>query len=195
MTDHTPLKLNAADFKDRLKKLIPFMSTDETRYYLCGVHLAFTSPKLKLTATNGHILCEMLVDVPETSPEEAEFALIIPAVAVKHLVKIIKGKAEDYFLLTVREGGKEVVFDFFDFTYVTRTVDFQYPDTARVIPEGKLRMREGLNAGYLLAALNALGNKAVDISVDDAEKAAEMPHLLTSSESEGIRCVVMPMRI
>jgi DNA polymerase III sliding clamp (beta) subunit (PCNA family) len=188
------LKLSGSDFKDRLKKITPFQSDDEVRYFLNGVYLEYAGEKLRAVATNGHILCEMDIECESDSKES--FKVILPRAAVAHLIKVIPSKTtEPHFTMTVQEDGKYIEFDFFEFKYITATINGTFPDYARVIPQGSVRMREGLNAKYLMAVLKALNNTPVDISVDDAEKASHLPHLLTSIEEISTRCVIMPMRV
>lgn len=191
------IKLYGSDFKDRLKKLKPFMSTEETRYYLCGIFFQFKDSILTAAATNGHILQEQVFDVETELSKQygKEFSVICPRAAIEHLIKIIPTKEEAAFTMQVIDDGANIRFDFFEFEYITATVDGTYPDYEKLIPKGTVSLQSGLNAGYLIAALAALGNTAVDICVDDKEKADQTPHLLTSSETKGIRCVIMPARI
>jgi DNA polymerase III sliding clamp (beta) subunit (PCNA family) len=179
------IKLNASDLKSRFKKLTPFMSKEATRYYLQGVYLEYADNRLKATATNGHILCTMEWDV---EGEHEPFAVICPAGAVSHICKI--GTVHDVLIQT---DGKYIEFDFFDFHYKTPVVDGTYPDYNNIIPEGKSRLQKGMNAKYVIAALKALDNKPVNIEVDS--NLESVPHLFSSDEVEGIRCVVMPQRV
>jgi DNA polymerase III sliding clamp (beta) subunit (PCNA family) len=189
----TTLKLlSAADLKNRFKKMIPFMSTEDTRHYLKGVYFEYENNTLKATATNGHILCNMEWQLTESVGED--FNVIVPAHAVKHLVKIITAKnAEDGGVL-LHFDGTEITFTFTDFSYQTKAVDGAYPDYSQFLPKGKDRLQTGLNASYLIDVLKALSNSPVDISVDDSENAASQPHLFASKDEDGVRCVIMPMR-
>lgn len=200
--NETVLGIDFAEFKDRLQKMVPFMSTEETRYYLCGVLMKFDGKKLFLVATNGHILCEstFYAEAPKDTDEGKEalepFEVICPAKAVKDLIRAIpRVSLMEGKLRVFGDGKKKISFEFDETEYVARCIDGSFPDYLRVIPDGKVKMREGMNAKYLLAALKALGNVAVDVSVDtDGEDGFTAPHLLTSKAMEGMRCVVMPMR-
>lgn len=185
------IKISGNFFKDRMKKLKPFMSTEETRYYLNGAYLEFDGETLKATATNGHILSQMTIECQHDNGKP--FAVICPRQSIDHVLKII-GKG-DVFTIHVALDGRSIRFDFADHVYMTKTIDGTYPDYGRVIPEGKVKMRECIKAEYLLDCLKALGNVPVDMSVDKEEEAASLPHLLTSQEAAGIVCVVMPMRV
>lgn len=189
--------LSAADLKSRFKKIIPFMSTEDTRYYLQGVYLEYENGNLKATATNGHILCTMEWDLPEQDKQEP-FKVICPATAVKNLVKNITAKTNEDggVLITVLGDGKKVIkFDLFEFKYEAQCIDGTFPDYSKVIPSGKDKLKSGMNAKYLISVLKALNNSPVDIAVDDAANAANQPHLFSSQAEDGIHCVIMPIKV
>lgn len=190
----TVLGIQPGELKIALRKMIPFMSEDETRYYLCGIYCEYSDGKLTFCATNGHILCEIIKEIE--AAEDGEFKLIIPANSVRHLIKVMpRTKDIPYILIKISEDCKEVEIDSTDFSYNFKALDATFPDYKKLIPSGKTKMREGMRAGYLMDALKALGDHPVDISVDDIENPSSAPHLLTSSKADGIRCVIMPMTI
>lgn len=188
--------LSAADLKQRFKKIIPFMSTDETRYYLQGVYFEYANNNLKATATNGHILCHMEWELAEEQHDKAEpFSIICPANAVKNLVKIITAKEDKDGGVLLTVSGNTIEFNFTEFKYKTDAVDGTFPDYNKVIPTGKSSLKKGLSAKYLKAVLTALGDSPVDIEVDDATQAASQPHLFSSKDEDGVKCVIMPIRV
>lgn len=190
------IRLDAKDFRARLKKLKPFMSTEETRYYLNGIYFHYINQQLTLCATNGHILQEQVFDAEVELSENLEpFTMILPRTAVAHLIKVIPtGKDASFFTMQVLDDGKNVRFDFFEFEYLSSTVNGTFPDYHTIVPRGAETMQGGLNAGYLIDVLKALNNSAVDICIDNKDEAKTSPHLLTSPEAAGVRCVIMPMR-
>jgi len=190
----TVLGIAPSELKTAFKKMLPFMSEEETRYYLCGIWISYSDGKLTMCATNGHILCEIVKELE--AAEDGEFELIIPANSVKHLINVMpKTKDIPYILIKISEDCKEVEIDSTDFSYNFKALDAKFPAYKNLIPDGKVKMREGMRAGYLMDVLKALGDYPVDISVDDIENSSNAPHLLTSSEVDGIRCVIMPMRV
>jgi DNA polymerase III sliding clamp (beta) subunit (PCNA family) len=190
----TVLGIAPGELKAALRKMVPFMSEEETRHYLCGIYMAYSDCKLTLCATNGHILCEIVKELE--AAEDGEFSLIIPAKAVKHLIAVMpKTKDVPYILIKISEDCKEVEIDSEVFRYNFKAIDGTYPDYKKVIPDGKVKMREGMKAGYLVDVLKALGDHPVDISVDNIKDSSNSAHLLTSEEAHGIRCVIMPMRV
>jgi len=191
------IKLDGKDFKARLKKMKPFMSTEVERYYLNGIFIRYDNQRVTICATNGHILQEQIFDVEAELSENLEpFTVICPRNAIDHLIKVIPGTKDAPFLtMQVIDDGGNIRFDFFEFEYITTTVDGDFPDYEKLIPKGTVRLQTGLNAGYLIDALKALNNSAVDICIDSKTNAENQPHLLTSSEADGVRCVIMPMRV
>jgi DNA polymerase III sliding clamp (beta) subunit (PCNA family) len=181
------------EIKNIFKKMLPFIG-DETRPYLHGIYCHFEKDKLTFCATNGHILCEML-----SSPkvlEAGEFTVIMAANAIKHLIKVLPSTDNiPYMVIKVTEDNTEIEFESQDFNYKFKALDAAFPNYQAMMPEGKIKMRQGMNAEYLMAALKALGNLPVDISIDENEDSINCPHLLTSKESLGIRCVIMPMKV
>lgn len=185
--------ISASDFKARLKKLIPFMSTEDTRYYLNGVLFSYKDGVLTLVATNGHILCCMEYNIVTEEPQP-DFEVICPSRAIKHLTKVISATKEtDGGLLINISEDNEIEFDFFDFKYQVSAIDGTYPSYKDVIPLGLHSLNKGLNAKYLTTVLKALDNAPVDIQVD--ENPGVSAHLFSSSKVEGIQCVIMPMRV
>jgi DNA polymerase III sliding clamp (beta) subunit (PCNA family) len=130
-----------------------------------------------------------------TPIEDGEFSVILPAEAVRHLVSVIPIKKDNICYMSVIEEHRKIIFNFIDFKYETQAVDGSFPDYKRVIPNGKIKMKKGMKADYLFSALKALNNSPVDISIDDRDTEDSVPHLLTSQEAKGVKCVVMPMRV
>lgn len=193
LENKTVIPLIPSELRRAFRKMVPFMATEETRPYLCGIYCHYSNGKLTLCATNDHILCEIEKDA--VAAEDGDFELIIPITSVRHLIKVMPGSAEiPYILMKVSPGATFVEFDGDNFSYSFKTLDGKYPDYRQLISAGNVKMREGMRAEYLVAALKALDDNPIDISVDNAVNSSSEPHLLTSCKAEGIRCVIMPMR-
>ena len=65
---------------DHLKAVFNAVSTEETRYYLCGVQVEINATGTTLVATNGHML---LAAYDETNTLDEPVSVIIPADVVK----------------------------------------------------------------------------------------------------------------
>lgn len=194
MSEYPMIKMAGRGFKERLKKLKPFISTEETRHYLNGVYVVYDNLTLTLVATNGHILQEQVFDVEvELSEQYKKFACILPRTAVDALIKIMPSKKESMFTMQIvdSDAGPNLRFDFFENEYITALIEGDYPDYKAIMPRGEVQLQSGLSAGYLIDALRALGNEPVNICIDKGEDGLK-PHLLTSDGVAGVRCVVMP---
>lgn len=197
----TTIKIDSLQFKKSIKKLLPFASTEETRYCLCGIFLEFDGKEeLRATATNGQVLINMrirLMGQKEAFGEQNKVSGIISTASLKHLAAIISKETGGLGSLVTFEDGKTVLFDFGDIQYRAKLIDGTYPDYSRVIPSGKESLKEGIDASLLMKAMNALGNSPVDILIDDLEHSASAPHLFskTTADDEDMKCVVMPMRV
>lgn len=108
------------------KRLAPFISNEETRYYLNGICIRPDSDKTVFAATNGHILGKIVA--PKQDISLAEPNVIIPSKAVE----IIRGLNIDdvsLFGKTARFMLKGI------FRLQTRMIDGTFPDYDRVIPD------------------------------------------------------------
>lgn len=183
------LKFEGQYFVDFLKKAKPFVSTEETRYYLNGIYFEPSDKcPATATATNGRILIHQELAAQGADGKIKPF--ILARQDAERLVKIMPKKDGDCFTLTQEEDGG-LLFDSFDFKYRCKPVDEQFPDYRRTFPANAKMVNNAVNAQYLRAALAALGNKPVDIQ----QESDTSPKVFTSSEADGTTCIVMPMRV
>ena len=191
----TILMLEANQFRKQLKALSPFMSTDETRYYLNGVYLTYDGSELLAVATNGHILYE--ATVPHEGGGEA-FSGICPRGAVETLCKMIKD-CRGRLVLTVINGDlMKFVFDDLDCQLTAKALSGTFPDYKKVIPEPvreKKVHHDRFNVDYLLAASKVFHGSPVNIFSGNEKDSFRDPHLFTSKAMPGVRCVLMPMNV
>jgi hypothetical protein len=123
-----------------LKAAMLFASTEETRYYLRGVHLLRRGAHLRLTATDGHrLFCAMQT----LSDSGADFDIILPSEGLKKALTGLHRSTEDLALELERGEriGRSAVLRP---TVVTRAtlndvgmtpIDGTFPDISRVIPD------------------------------------------------------------
>jgi DNA polymerase III sliding clamp (beta) subunit (PCNA family) len=132
----------------------PVMSTEEVRYYLCGVHYRYehATRLVTLTATDGHALHSVRYEVAKEDAADsapgADKAFIIPAKAV---AAMLKDKGMCY---AVTDSGLQAVAG-----AIYAPVDGTFPDIARVmggITRDAKHLRATFNASYLLRAASAL---------------------------------------
>lgn len=127
-------------------------STDETRYYLCGVYLHLVDGQMCAAATDG----VRLVRAQAAAPDDAEgmAQVILPSKAVSVLRKML-GKASGEIALRVAQNAVQVTAG--GMRLIFKTVDGTFPDYVRVIPvdaDGAHRMIVARDA--LLDAVNGV---------------------------------------
>lgn len=114
-----PLQLDFADLVAPVKFAI---SSEQTRYYLCGVHLHSTAEGgIRAVATDGHRLAHNTACGMPTIP-----AVIIPA----KTVGIVPAGVVDVSL-----SANKARFATADTIIVSKLIDGTFPDYARVIPQ------------------------------------------------------------
>ena len=115
--------------EDALKRVKSAISTEETRYYLNGVHFAIEDGKMLAVATDGHRLSVAAVDVAEIPGDLPP--IIVPRKAVNELLKLtgsIDGEA------TIELSDRAMVFSLGDVVLQCKLIDGTFPEYRRVIP-------------------------------------------------------------
>lgn len=118
----------ARDLRLPIERVAYAQSTEETRYFLCGVHLHVVDKDIAFVATDGHRLGRSTIPVPAGA--EALPPIILPSETVAELLKILD--VED--AVTVEVNDRMARFTAGPVTIVSKLVDGTYPDYRRVIP-------------------------------------------------------------
>ncbi|WP_299436843.1 DNA polymerase III subunit beta [uncultured Rhodospira sp.] len=125
--------LSAADLRGMIDRTRFAISTEETRYYLNGIHLHATTsdgvPVLRAVATDGHRLARVEVPLPEGAAGMP--GIIVPRKAVAELRKLIDETGMD---VAVSLSETKIRFAFDDSVLVSKLIDGTFPDYERVIP-------------------------------------------------------------
>lgn len=123
---------------DDLKKLIDktrfAISTEETRYYLNGIHIHAIADEgaasvLRGVATDGHRLSRVEVALPEGAADIPP--IIIPRKTVQELRGIIEELSGE---ITIGVSPKRIQFLMENTVLLSRLIDGTFPDYERVIP-------------------------------------------------------------
>jgi DNA polymerase-3 subunit beta len=130
------------------------MSSEETRYYLCGLYLHTVvedgQTKLRAVATDGHRLA--LAEMP--APEGAAGApgVIIPRKTVAEVRRLLDDAGES---VQAQISAQKVRFDFGRAALTSKVIDGAFPDYQRII--------EPLSENHRVLIIdNALYSRAVD---------------------------------
>jgi DNA polymerase-3 subunit beta len=142
------------------------VSTEQTRYYLCGVHLHSTAEGgIRAVATDGHRLAHNTASGVPAIP-----AVIVPAKTVG-----IAPAGE----LDVSLSTNKIRFANADTVIVSKLIDGTFPDYGRVIPQGNDRIltvdrKELSNAIGRVASVATERGKAAKLSVAGDNVAIDM---------------------
>lgn len=172
----------------KLKAADVFSGAEETRYYLCGVHLVRNAQGTLLEATDGH----RLIRIKDESAGE-DINVIIPSIIISR-VKINK-RAEDSVKVTI--DGENVSLEYDGQTVTGQLIDGTFPDGDRVQPKpSKAAPREIVfNPSYLgdFAKVNKIlhGTTCGGIKLVLANDASSPQRIV----GKGYEAVLMPMRV
>lgn len=186
--------INASVLANSIKTLKPFMSQEETRYYLCGVHfeLSTIGPNqdvLYMVATDGHKLCVLEHDCP--AEFDGKLSAIIPAKALNTISTMLKG-LEAECPIQLRFTETQVFIDALDEKGEFKLIDGEYPNWRGVLPTrdpnftiglGKAQAREAMKA-----CVAASGSEGLEWRMIDAAS----PLLMKGKDKT---VLVMPMRV
>lgn len=132
------------------------ISTEATRYYLCGVYLhpmvVDGEVMLRATATQGHMLAVADVKAPE-GYTSAQKGLIVPRKTIREIGRLLQGAGETVLL---RLGENRIQVTAGETTLTSKVIDGQYPDYQRTIPLNNDRI-VSLDKALLVAAIERSG--------------------------------------
>jgi DNA polymerase III subunit beta len=144
-----------------LAKVSLAMSTEETRYYLNGIHLhvkqAPDGPMLVWVATDGHRLSKFEMAAPEGADTTLP-PIIIPAKTVAELARLAKDhKGQIRLHICTSKFGADIG----NTSLNSKLIDGTFPDYDRVIPRGNPNIAS-LNRAKLERAVDLVSTMASD---------------------------------
>lgn len=183
------------DFIATLKKIKPYQSKEETRYYLNGVYFHLIANHLALTATDGHRLLRIKCHVaPEDAPDGATLNAIVPSDVINTLCTA-KGISADKPVI-IRFTNTEAEFNFIDYKVTTKLIDGTFPEYENVIPKVEdIKGNHAFRSSYLVDTLKTFGNEGVRIGWNQESKTPEMEPVVIQGAMDDVLAVLMPMRI
>lgn len=136
----TRFTMPAADLAKLFDKTGFAVSTEETRYYLNGVHLHVTKGRaaslLRGVATDGHRLARVETALPEGA--ERMPPVIVPRKTVAEVRRLLEGLGDG--TIEVAVSPARIQFRVAHAVLVSRLIDGTFPDYERVIPSGNERV-------------------------------------------------------
>lgn len=140
-----------ADFRAGLEAVALAISSEETRYYLCGIYMHTTEAgALRMVATDGHRLGKHDI----AGPFPACHGVIIPRKTVSHLLKVTGKGAPETMRVIVNTAKVRFVVGNVD--VVSKLIDGTFPDYQRVIPRD-WRYAATFNRKAMIEAIKAVG--------------------------------------
>lgn len=169
-----------------LKAAHLFSSTEQTRYYLCGVHLLRRGDHLRIAATDGHRLFAAAHTLEESGPD---FDVILPRDSLKKAFTGLPRLMRD--IAVTIDGANAQVGD-----VAMRCVDGSFPEIDRVIPNaGELTGEVAhFNPTYLADVGKAAKLLGDSVSGFTLSHNGDAPALVTFAHTRDALAVVMPMR-
>jgi DNA polymerase-3 subunit beta len=128
-------------------------STEETRYYLCGVCVEIAPRHITCAASDGHLLAAHREELADDAPDNELLGSFIIPTAMCARFKLKKGPSTvgtimgDAEHLTIGYGGERIGF---------APIDGTFPDWRRVVPA--LPMGETRTAQFLPSHVSRLAN-------------------------------------
>ncbi len=166
----------AADLRRLIDKTRFAISTEETRYYLNGIHLHATgggaTAMLRGVATDGHRLARIELALPAGA--EAIPPIIVPRKTVAELRKLVDGVDGD---VRVAVSPTRIQFVLERAVLVSRLIDGTFPDYERVIPVGNEKVAELATKAFAAAVdrvstISTERARAVKLRFDDGRVTA-----------------------
>lgn len=161
--------VDASVLRHSLERVSFAMSSEETRYFLCGVFIHTDGEKLKFCATDGHRLAVSRIVRPDITGE-FDKGVIVPRKLVTDIVRLLDGAGE----VTVRLSGNRIMFDLGFCRVEGKLIDGNFPEYQRVIPKTNgnivtLPTRQFNDAVQRVSVVSKDRSKPVKIILDSGE--------------------------
>jgi DNA polymerase III subunit beta len=158
----TRFTMPAPDLAKLIDKTRFAISSEETRYYLNGIHVHATkggaTAMLRGVATDGHRLARVEIALPAGAKDIPP--IIIPRKTVHEVRRLIDGESGE---MEVSVSPTRIRFSLQHATLDSRLIDGTFPEYERVIPASNER-----TATLDAAALNSAVDRVATISTDKA---------------------------
>lgn len=192
------ITMSAAHLLKLLAHAAPFVSTEETRYYLNGIyfHQMQTAERntLRAVATDGHRLAQVdhdvTVDMIESNDGTALPGVIIPRGGITEILKLLSEAAKATGDVRLEVGRNSICLEVGKTVFVTKLIDGQFPDYERVIPRGQADYEGKIHRETLACAIDRVSSvrsdkaSALKIEVEGDQLTVSMVGADTGAASE-----------
>jgi DNA polymerase-3 subunit beta len=123
------------------------VSTERTRFYLCGALLHDDGGDLVAVATDGHRLCRTAIAA--AAGLSADRTLVVPRPAVEIIVRLLDNKNNER--ITLRRSQTLLAVEAAGFTFASKLIDSTFPAYERVVPAPSNNVATVDRAAFALA--------------------------------------------
>jgi DNA polymerase-3 subunit beta len=179
--------INGEELRSSLEKTVFAISKEEMRPAMTGVLFQFKEEGLRLVATDGHRLVNMLLKKFAVDFEEQ---YVVPERAVSVLLKILDEKDVKLYL-----SKTHVSFVLSDMELITRLIGQKYPDYSSVIPlenefTMKVKTQDIYNVIKRMILFSLSGTRKVKFSISETQLEISAEDLdKGASADETMECV------
>jgi len=127
------ISMDASMFKEMIQKVAFAASMDDTRPVLTGVLMSMDGKTVSMVGTDGFRLAICKAILPDLF---AKKQLIIPASALKEVMRILNATKTARITLVLPTNGSQVVFRCENVQIVSQLIDGKFPDYQAILPKG-----------------------------------------------------------
>jgi len=177
--------MTGESIRTMLKKVSFAISTEETRYYLNGIHMHVTEDALVAVTTDGHRLAKHDMPLPVVPLE------LPPIIIPRKTCQLLQGFTEKAENVAFECSKSKIKVTVGDVTMVSKLIDGTFPDYLRVIPTGneklaKVSRAELHSAIDRVATISSERGRATKFSFKDGKIALEVINPDCGSATEEI---------
>ncbi len=170
LEDVETLILPIAALTEGLKRVLFAASNEDTKQILTGVHLKGSLESLEFAATDSHRLAVVETILEEVEGTNIDFAVTIPARALRELERMISTRPEGE-TVTVYVSDSQIAFDCGRQRLVSRKLEGNYPAYNQLIPKVfkrtvSLERKRLISRLELVAVLADQKNHLVKFTID-----------------------------
>jgi DNA polymerase-3 subunit beta len=129
----TSVTIDAATFKDAIGQVAFAAAQEDSRPILTGVLLKLEQGCLTMAAADGFRLAVRTIELPDAGDQS--LTLVVPSRTLSELARVLPDEEGKVVELAATPTRSQVLFRVGDVQLVSRLIDGQFPDYARIIPQ------------------------------------------------------------
>jgi DNA polymerase-3 subunit beta len=129
----TSVTIDAATFKDAIGQVAFAAAQEDSRPILTGVLLKLEQGCLTMAAADGFRLAVRTIELPDAVDQS--LTLVVPSRTLTELARVLPDEEGKLVELAATPTRSQVLFRVGDVQLVSRLIDGQFPDYARIIPQ------------------------------------------------------------